>query len=86
MFQDSSQRSEPQHQAVSSGQMRGHATVIVGRFSSFHECQVRRGNFLHNAVSKGAWPPINQLFRVRREKALVHSGDSPARELVRSTR
>src|SRR6516225_10852415 len=25
-------------------------------------------------------------FRVRREKALVHSGDSPARELVRSAR
>ena len=27
-----------------------------------------------------------QIYLVRREKALVHSGESPARELVRSTR
>jgi hypothetical protein len=29
---------------------------------------------------------IERRYRVRREKALVHSGSKPARELVRSTR
>ena len=31
-------------------------------------------------------PPEKRDYRVRREKAVVHSGGIPARELVRSTR
>ncbi len=30
--------------------------------------------------------PEKRDYRVRREKAVVHSGSKPARELVRSTR
>src|SRR5882762_5969668 len=49
-------------------------------------CSPRSGKGRLLCYQHAAPVPDKRRYRVRREKALVHSGGKPARELVRSTR
>jgi hypothetical protein len=57
----------------------------VNQLRRYYNAQLERENPL--AATHYPRPdPLRPDYRVRREKALVHSGGKPVRELVRSTR